>query len=277
MMTPSQVKYLDDVIRCHVRRYFTQEAVAAFNALTIRWVTMGEAAGQRGKVLVIPIDLPIGAMPLNPWHISFLRTELTFWNPIDPPSDEWSTRQPIDRPLWHLHPSGAVMPAWNLAPTLFRLLALEEEISSETRDRHERFVGQMSHRSNDNLLEAPVFNDSVAALVELAINIQKNQSVTTQLATGVALPPVVVLSHDLDQLRGDDRWTQAVRLVRMLRPIFKIRLPNIKYLWYFIYNWLCPRRFFFENIVGMIEIERMLGFRSSLYFLNGTSGRFDLS
>jgi hypothetical protein len=39
-------------------------------------------------------------------------------------------------------------------------------------------------------------------------------------------------------------------------------------------NCLLPQRYYFDNVIGMIEIERMMGFTSSLYFLNGTGGRF---
>lgn len=274
MITPSQIEYLDRSLRDHVKRYFLPDVVEAFDALPIRWVTMEEANKQRGRVLVIPIDVPCDVKPANPWRVPFLGTELTLWNPIDPPSEEWAARQPHGRPLWHFHPSGAVMPAWNLAPTLFGLLSLEEEISSEIRDRHGRFIGAMSHRSSGDLLEAPVFNDSVAALVELSLNFQNNRAADTELTSKVALPPVIVLSHDLDQLRGNDRWTQVVRLVRMVRPMLKFRPPDLKFLWYFLYNFGFPRKFYFENIVGMMEVERMHGFRSSQYFLNGSGGRF---
>jgi hypothetical protein len=87
------------------------------------------------------------------------------------------------------------------------------------------------------------------------------------------LPPALVLSHDLDQLRGNDVWTQLVRLSRVLRPRpgSDSRLSN---LWHLMANAVWPRRYFFDNVVGMLAIERMMGFTSTLYFLNGSGGRF---
>lgn len=123
------------------------------------------------------------------------------------------------------------------------------------------------------LIEAPIFNDSVAAAVAACVGMQRSGTPDTALAAGLVKAPVLVLSHDLDQLRGNDMWTQAVRLSRAVLPRGSA-FPQVRNVWLALVNAFSPRRYYFDNIVGMIAIERMLGFTSTLYFLNGTGGRF---
>lgn len=274
MITYAQAKYLEDSIRDHVNRYFLPHAIHAFNKLPIHWLALDKAKQVRGRKLVIPLDVPIGSAPVSPWNVSFLGTKLSFWNPIDPPCDEWYIKRSPDRPMWYEHSSGAVMPLWNLAPTLFNLLTLQEETTSNNRDKHGRCTAQMSNRFDCNLIESPIFNDTVAALVELAVNFEKKFDPATPLTESVASPPILVLSHDLDQLRGNDKWTQLIRFFRVFLPIVKLKPPNLKNIWYVIINVMLPKKYYFDNIVGMVEVERMFNYRSSLYFLNGTGGRF---
>ena len=35
-----------------------------------------------------------------------------------------------------------------------------------------------------------------------------------------------------------------------------------------------PRRFYFDNVTGMIDLERTFGFTSTFYLINGSGGRF---
>jgi hypothetical protein len=271
-MLAAEILYLEDTVHAHVRRFFLDSARAAFEAVTLRWCTMTEAAHPQERALFIPTDVVPSACHGKAWTVAFGATRLTLWDALPQPSSEWCLQDP-SAPLWYVHPSGAVMPAWNLARTLFDLLTLKEETSCSERDAHDRFLSRMSPRADMSLLEAPIFNDSVAALVAACIGLQRAGVPDAALATGLVTAPALVLSHDLDQLRGNDVWTQVVRLSRAVLPRGRA-FPQVRNVWLVLVNAVLPRRYYFDNIVGMIAIERMLGFTSSLYFLNGTGGRF---
>lgn len=271
-MIASEIKYLKNEIKSHVSRFFTSEARSAFESTQIRWVSMADIAHPVDKAIYIPIDVFADTVPVDAWEVPFNNTKLTFWNKIPQPSSEWRLMDTA-APLWYVHPSGAIMPAWNLAPTLFDLLTLKEETTEQSRDLHGRFVGKMSPRAEKGLLESPIFNDSVAALVAGCVGLKSTGLPDVTLLPGLVEPLVLVLSHDLDQLRGNDFWTQVVRISRAVLPK-RGASAAIRNLWFVLVNAMLPRRYYFDNIIGMIEIERMFGFTSSLYFLNGTGGRF---
>jgi len=84
-----------------------------------------------------------------------------------------------------------------------------------------------------------------------------------------------VLSHDCDQLRGNDVFTQGVRLYRTARSVAELRPgPAWRNARAFVENTLRPRRYFWDNMMGMIDLERQFGFRSVSYLLTGSGGRF---
>lgn len=272
-MQASEIRYLEETIRAHVGRFFSAAAGRALEATPLRWCSTAQAAQPRERAVYIPTDVAPLAAPVHAWRVPFGGTELTLWNALPEPAPEWRPLYPSAPPLWYVHPCGAVMPAWNMARTLLDLLMLKEETASPVRDRHGRFVGEMSPRAAAGLLEAPVFNDAVAALVAACVGLQKTGVPAMELAPGLVQAPGLVLSHDLDQLRGNDIWTQAVRLSRALLPRGR-SAPKLRNAWLALVNAVLPRRYYFDNIVGMIAIERMLGFSSALYFLNGSGGRF---
>jgi hypothetical protein len=92
--------------------------------------------------------------------------------------------------------------------------------------------------------------------------------------SGMQKPPVIILSHDCDHLRGNDITTQAIRAIRIFLPLLKLRPPKVDNIWWIIRNTITPQRFYFDNITGMIDLERCFGYRSMFYILNGSRGRF---
>lgn len=270
-MRLEEVRYLRDCIDAHVARFFTFEARARLSAVPVHWVALSSVRQPSERAVFIPIDVPAGVEPGASWSTPFGGSELTLWNRLEAPSPEWVLDDP-ERPLWYRHPCGALYPSWNLAANLFDLLTLREERESAVRDVHGRFTSSMSPRAQAGLLASPIFNDSVAALVAACDALASGQEPVRTLREGLALAPALVLSHDLDQLRGNDVWTQAARLSRILRP----RTPGqrLANAWYAVENAVRPKRYYWNNIVGMIAIERMLGFTSTLYFLNGSGGRY---
>jgi hypothetical protein len=235
---------------------------------------MAEAITFRGLAIVIPTDV-VSSTSLEHCYVPFNGTVLTLFNLLQPPRDEgWQPFPEGPNPLWYRHASGAVMPIWNLARTLFDLLTLGEERFVLERDLHGRFIGAFSPRLRAGLLEVPIFNESIAAVVAAADGLAKEGVPRLRFEPDLLRPPVILLSHDVDQLRGNDLWTQMARISRFLRPVLSGRMPDFHHLWYALYNIVRPRHFFFDNILGMIAVERMTGFISSFYFLNGRCGRF---
>ncbi|MFH1263133.1 MAG: hypothetical protein V1495_06790 [Pseudomonadota bacterium] len=88
------------------------------------------------------------------------------------------------------------------------------------------------------------------------------------------LRTIVILSHDCDILRGNDHWTQMIRFYRMLSPVLKGKAPDFHQLSWIGENLIHPRRYYFDDVSGYMELERAAGFQSVFYALNGRHGRF---
>jgi hypothetical protein len=257
----------------HARRFLRPEAAAALESTRILPVTSDTARDLRGPCIGLPIDVEVPVQQPAAWRVPFGRGSLTPWGVVPSPGAGWTPWPSAGSPLWHRHPSGSLVPAWNLYGNAVSLLTLAEERRPGTRDRHGRFIGAMCARGTEGLLEVPAFNEAVAALVAAALGLRDGGAPAPGL-DGVVLPPVVALSHDNDLLRGNDAWTQGVRAFRMLNPMLRGRPPRLGNAWWIARNAVAPRAFYFDNVGGMIDVERMLGFRSTFYLLNGRGGRF---
>lgn len=273
VMKPGEVNYLWRQILQHTERFFTREALDMLQTADIRFLSYTEAIRIREPVIAITIDINNSARPKAPYKVPFNGTELTLWNPLPPPpGDGWSNLPCTATPLWYRHEQGTLIPAWHIFANLFDLLTLREERESPRRDAHGRFTGSMSPRREDNLLEVPAFNEGVAVLVAACRGLLKENYPGFDLK-GLVQPPVVVLSHDNDILRGNDVWTQAVRFLRIFQPLLKFKPPRLANFWWILRNTMYPKAYYLENLAGMVDVERMFGYTSSFYFLNGTGGR----
>ncbi len=268
------VAYVWRQILNHVSLFFTAEARAHLEGDTVRFLSWDEAQRSTGSHLVIPIDIPASVDPESPYTVPFNGTELTLWNRLPRPSTpNWEPIPCETRPLWYRHRTGTLLPAWNLYGTLFGLLTFQEELRSSQRDGHGRFLASYSPRYRRGLLEVPAFNEAVAALVDACTALDTDAE--PQLRLGPALrPPAIVLSHDCDVLYGNDLWTQGVRAYRVFQPLARARAPRLGQLWWMGRNAVTPRRYYFDNLTGMVDLERSFGYRSTFYALNGTGGRF---
>ncbi len=266
--------YLWKQISQHVARFFTKEAQDILDKTKILFVSYDAAIHLREQAIAIPIDVSSSTQPIDLYQVPFNGTMLTLWNRLPMPSGEgWSCLPNADTPIWYQHEAGTLVPSWNLFANLFDLLTLREERESTSRDIHGRFVGAMSPRQKIGLLEVPAFNEAVAAIVAASISLHEGGLPKFDLPDSIN-PPLIALSHDNDILRGNDMWTQAVRFYRIFQPLIHGRPPHVANFWWMLRNAVHPKDFYLDNIGGMIEIERMLGFVSSFYFLNGRSGRF---
>ncbi len=273
-MDHPESEYLRGQLLRHSRRFFAKEVSLAFESDSIQFLPYTDATNARCKLIAIPVDIPIPPAPSDPWKVDFNGTELTLWNRIPKPDDpHWRTIPHESQPVWYQHASGALIPAWNLFGNLFDLLTFGEESRTPQRDQHGRFSYRFSPRLNAGLLTVPAFNESAAMLAATLISLRRTGQPSNH-GDFLSGPPVVVLSHDCDILKGNDLITQAVRLVRVAQPMTRARLPRVGNLWWMARNAVTPRRYYASNVSGMMELERCFGYSSTFYWLNGTGGRF---
>lgn len=268
-----QAAWLNAQYRYNLALGFTADCARRFDANAIRYLPLADAMSLRQPVVVVPTDVPAPLEVKDAWRVPFNGTSLTLWNRIPCPEGlGWSAFPGPDTPLCYRHESGTILPAWNLFANLCDLLLFREERERPKRDEHGRFPLASSPRLGKGLLKVPAFNEALAFLVA-AIHGRCADAFEPRI-DDLLVPPKIVLSHDCDILDGGDRITQAIRLFNFLRPLTRARAPNLRKLWHIPVNVVAPRRHYFDNAVGMVELERQYGFRSVFYILNGTGGRF---
>lgn len=264
--------YLHEQINLHIKRFFNLSDVNFFDKIELKFAPYYDCVNTKTKSIVIPVDISASSIFQDIYKVDFNQTQVTLYNRIPKP-ENWIAIPNDTEPVWYINENKTLMPAWNLFQNLFSLLTLKEEISSEKRDSHDRFIAEFSPRLEKNLLEVPVFNEACALLVAAAIGLETVNTPNFYL-DNVIKKPFVVYSHDNDIILGNDKWTQMVRLYRFLKPVAHLKLPEFSNLKYFIVNASHPKAYYYNNILGMIDLERMHNSTSSFYFINGSFGRF---
>ncbi|WP_341908106.1 hypothetical protein [Polaromonas sp. YR568] len=252
---------------------YSEKCFSRFGAAGIRFLPYAEAVALRESIVCIPTDMPAPIEAAGAWSVPFNGTSFTLWNRIPRPEGlGWSTYPGPDSPLFHRHESGTILPAWNIFANLCDMLLFREEYEFPNRDRHGRFPLESSPRYKAGLLRVPAFNEALAFLVAAVHG--RCIGVAEPNIDDLLVPLKIVLSHDCDILSGGDFITQSIRLLNVIRPLTRARIPNLRKLWHIPVNIVAPRRHYFDNAIGMLELERQYGYRSVFYILNGTGGRF---
>ena len=258
----------------HTKLFFTSEAQGLLQGTEIVFLPLQACLALKKPAIAIPNDLSASLQPIDAYAVRFNDTHVTLWNRIPRPAGVgWRALPDDNSPVWYQNPEGTLIPAWNLFGNLVGLLTLAEEEENTARDPHGRFLASMSPRCNAGLLEVPAFNEAMALLVAACHGLN-TKGIPSFGNGGLVEPPTLILSHDLDVLKGNDFWTQGVRLYRVVRPLLDGRpfaLVNLRWLWV---NELHPLRYYFEEIASMVNIEKECGYNSAFYFLNGRGGRF---
>ena len=270
-MTPKKLDFVRHTITRHIRLHFHKDAVDSYQAASIVWIEWDELYHNQwlaNSSIIIPI-VPRGIVEPATWSVPFRDTTLVLWNRLPLPKG-WQCDD-AKSPLWYKCPRGHLMPAWDILGTMIDLLTMEEERAFGLRDKMGRSVASMSPRQEDGRLQVPFVNNSAAALVDLCLR-QKHAKDADSMP--FAKPVTVCLSHDLDQLRGDDFWTQAARLWQFVSPLCRFELPHFPALAGIVYNVLHPRQHFMDDLLAMVAVEQTHGFKSINYVLCGTSGRY---
>ncbi len=265
--------YFDALLHSHVKRFFDPVASEWLRSVPISFVRCDEIEDEAPAGIYLLTDLELTHEYEVTQTIPFNGTRLTTWEPTQVPGPTWRHWPNDEEPLFYRSRGGALVPTWNMMALCLDLLSLGEERRVGERDSMGRFVADSSPRQPAGLLDVPAVNDAIAAIVLAA----------GALATGFDTEEVrqlmrprlqICLSHDLDQLRGNDRWTQGARGFRLIQQARSRKRPDLTAILWMTRNAIRPWTYYEGNVRGMLELEMMLGFRSTLYFLNGRGGRF---
>lgn len=275
-MSVKEDDWLLDNLRLLARFQFTRSAAGPLlRDSPIDIAPWAVAVERRGPGIVIPADIAVPHSIDDVWTVPFNGTNVTLWNRLPLPGSTWQAIPDETRPLWWRHPSGTLLPAWNVWANLTDLLTFRDDREIAQRDGHGRLPVEQTPRFRRRLLEVPAVNEANAVILDALLSTAAGEIPRLQLPGDSIAPVSVVLSHDCDQLRGNDFYTQAIRGYRMAQSIASARgRAAIRHARGLVENMLRPRRYFLGNMLGMIDLERQFGFRSVVYILNGMGGRF---
>lgn len=258
-------KLLED----HSKVAWDESARNALKCLPLHFVAPSDASDINSG-LIIPLSIPFSER-LSIAPVSFFDIDMPIVSPLEP--DDFPDFQPLtDFPWLWKNKSNAVMFAFNFGAIIDLLFNFKETLNPANFDKHERLEPTSCALGRLGLLGTPLVNVYLLAVLSVAKGAAAGQFVRNPRSH--VLPPAVVLSHDCDQLRGNDFYTQAVRLVRAVLPVLRLAAPDLRQFRHFFTNALFPRKYYFDDALKMLSLEIEHGFRSSFYFLNGGGGRF---
>jgi len=272
-MSQETAEYALQEILFAARFIATKKGLRLLRNTPIRVVPGESVRDGRGPQIVLPADISSPSTPQEPRQIPFNGTFLTLFNPLPRPGAEWQALPSEAAPAWWRHPTGALTPAWNMLGNVYDLLTFREDAEIAARDRHGRLPAAASARTPAGINKVPVANEALALLLDAAAAMERGVAPTFRL-DGLIEAPALVLSHDCDLLRGDDVITQAIRAYRIFQPCFRGRAPRLGLLGNIFANYRHPYRYFLDDLIKMLAVERRFGYRSIMYVLNGTGGRF---
>lgn len=217
----------------------------------------------------MPTGIPFDP-EMTPRMVDCFGVELVMLHPFG--SADFPSFTPVpERPWLWRNGRGALMLAFNLAGFVERFIDFGDERAIPARDRHGRLPAGESTLRRLGVLHRPLLNTYFFAV--LAVAKGHGTAATAIDPSEHVCPPVLVLSHDCDQLRGNDAITQGVRLYRLFAPLRRLRPPAFANARHILENALFPRRHYFDDALAMARAEQRYGFRSAFYFLNGMGGR----
>ena len=272
-MSQEAAEYALQEILFAARFIATEKGVRLLHNARIRVVPGESVRHARGPEILLPADISPPLTPQEPRQVPFNGTSLTLFNPLLRPGSEWQALPNEAAPAWWRHPTGALTPAWNMLGNVYDLLSFREDAEITARDRHGRLPVAASARTAAGIGKVPVVNEALALLLDAIAAMERGQAPIFRLDDLIEAP-ALVLSHDCDLLRGDDAITQAIRAYRIMQPCVRGRAPQLGLLGIIFANYRHPYRYFLDDLIKMLAVERRFGYRSVIYVLNGTGGRF---
>lgn len=265
-------QYFRTLIRAHLGINFIPEVLERFDQYDIFFLEMKDISSINKPCIVIPTDIPNQLEPQDVVPLETYHTTFTLYNKIHKPSGNWHEVSYNGVPMWYSNDHGITLPAWNYFSNIMDLLSFREERETPERDKHGRFAASQSYHELAGLGKIPIFNEFVSILVCVIYGTIKDPDFAKMRER--VRPLKFVLSHDCDILLGNDSITQPLRFGKMLKGILKGRFYSVTNIWWILYNQFFPRKFYLNNIYGMIDLEIQFRFQSIIYVLNGAGGRF---
>jgi O-antigen/teichoic acid export membrane protein len=272
-MSQEAAEYALQEILFAARFIATKKGLRLLHNARIRVMPSESVREARGPEIVLPADISTPLTPQEPRQVPFNGTFLTLFNPLLRPGSEWQALPNETAPAWWRHPTGVLTPAWNMLGNVYDLLTFREDAEITARDRHGRLPVAASARTAAAIGKVPVVNEALALLLDAIAGMERGAAPNFRL-DGLIEAPALVLSHDCDLLRGDDAITQSIRAYRIMQPCLRGRAPRLGLLRIIFANYRHPYRYFLDDLIKMLAVECRFGYRSVMYVLNGTGGRF---
>ena len=267
------IAFFQQILTDHSKFCFSERGRGLIKKF-IRAVPLQQALGSSERCMLIPSDIGFKP-PSNPVEkIDLYSVSIPIWDRFDASLFAgWRKFPSADGPLFFVNDYGTVVPAWNLFGIVTGLLGFVEEQNCAFRDNHNRISRKHNSLVKAGIDKNPILNQMFFAVLAAARGIDDGVNGLVE-PRELIRKPIVVFSHDCDQLRGNDFYTQAARMARAVRPLMRARLPDLIQFRWMLVNMVRPDRYYFDDALAMIELERQYGFRSTFYILNGSMGRY---
>lgn len=253
-------KYYCGLLEEHIGRYYHIDADS--EALNIVQVDIEDAATTSGILIINTGDIDLASNETFVRRsIPFYGTQLTFFG-VGYTFDrrDWRPYPCSEHTLFWVNKFGGMLINWNFFS--FSKLLLTHRLENRFgRDKHARITEKDINVELQNLYAVPIINEICAVIVDYYCNFIVKANYLSQVK-----PIEIALSHDIDLIRGDDFYTQIIRVAKAIR-----RPKNIKYVLSSFFN---PERYHLNNIIKLINLESKNGLSSTFYVLNGSMGRF---
>ena len=178
-------------------------------------------------------------------------------------------------PIWYQNEAGGLTPGWNIAGAIVALLGSNvAALINDPLDRHGREPAGAALMRRLGLDGEPILNIYIAMLAAAVLSVDDSRQDISS-ASGFVLPPIVHLSHDCDNIRGNSVWQQGARLRKTLRELAQSRHLDMAPVRSGLQAMRAPDRHFFQDIADFAVMEQQHDFFSRFYFLVGPRGRFD--
>jgi hypothetical protein len=269
-----ETEFFQQILTDHSYFSFSKRGHRLFSSEYARAVPLQQALNSSERCILIPSDIPSMPPSGRVDMIDLFNVSIPIWDRFNLSLfDGWTKIPSADRPLFFVNEFGTCIPAWNIFGIVTGLLGFSEERNCAFRDQHNRVPREHNVLAKAGIDTYPVLNQMFYALLAAAKGI--DNGIRELIEPGeLVRKPIVVFSHDCDQLRGNDFYTQVARLSRAVRPVTHARLPKLTQFWWMFANMIRPNRYYFDDALAMIDLERQYGFRSVFYILNGPGGRY---
>jgi len=236
-----EIAFFQQILADHAHFSFSERGRGLFTKF-LRAVPLQQALSSSERCILIPSDIAFKP-PSNPVEkISLYSVSIPIWDRFDVSIFAgWRKFPSADSPLFFVNDYGTVVPAWNLFGIVTGLLGFVEERNCAFRDKHNRIPRKHNSLVKAGIDKNPVLNQMFFAVLAAVRGI--DDGVIGLVEPGELIrKPIVVFSHDCDQLRGNDFYTQAARVARTVRPLMRARLPDLRQFWWMLVNMVRPDR-----------------------------------